>query len=147
MNIKYNLREILSLDSMHDQRVDMISYIDGKIVLSYENLHFSEYTNKENKNYYIEHVQYQKCDVVFTDVDVAFATIISRNEVNIIGKEYEFNDFIEYINMKKLTIETIQFLIGYEMVLIRGTLVNELGKYCDDCEISIIANKVEYVWE
>lgn len=63
------------------------------------------------------------------------------------GIHYYDTDFLKLLTANKHHIETIKFYYAFRTVIIQAALVNENGKYNEDCMIRITADEITYYWE
>lgn len=136
MKQKYNLREITILNSMHDQRIQSISYEKGCLIFHYSDVNYGE------------EMETHSCDVIFQEVNEGdmFAEVRKKNGLLIEGKVYYDKEFIKFIEEHQYEIETISFYVGYLNVIIQAQLVDMSGMYCEECIIKVFASEVQYLW-
>jgi len=76
----------------------------------------------------------------------AFAEVRVEEKLNVIATIYYMDEFIEFIKKNQYVIETISFFCGYETIVIKSTLVNKAGYYCEDCIFTIPVSLLIYQW-
>lgn len=151
MTIEYKLTDINLPDSMHDFRVSKIRLEDNSLILQYKDINIDKDIYGEDSNYYINHKGFRACDIIFSnncDLDIDALVEVKKTSVNTIELTYyDIHEFIDLINTNNYEIETIQFLFGYNTVLIEADLWDKrLNEYSDSCNIKIYAERISYIW-
>ncbi len=137
MEQSYNLKEIVRLDSMHDQRIQSISLENSKLIFHYDDVHFDG------------EMERRSCDIIFKGVNAGdvYAEVRKRSGLSIEGKVYYDEEFIQFISKNQYVIETINFYSGDLSVIVHAHLIDATGKYCEECIIKISAAEVQYLWK
>lgn len=132
---KYDLQKVSIHNLLHDERIHRIELKDKKLILHYDELHFSD--------------KYRKCHLIFDNVDEAdlIVEIREKKDKMIKSSLYYDAEFLEFINSHNYCIESIEFYYGYETVIVQAALVNQVGMYCEDCILKISATEMLYHWE
>jgi len=65
MEKRYDLKEFSLIDSMHDQRINLIELDKDKLTFSYNDLHYYETNYEANSKYYLEHKDFSSCKMIF----------------------------------------------------------------------------------
>ncbi len=137
MEKRFNLKNLPTLYSMHDQRVASMELKDKMFILHYKELNHSR--NNE----------FHSCDVVFFGIEEAdiCAEIRKKNGRNFKGIIYYDDEFLEFIVDNEYRLETIQYYHSYKIVIIQAVLVGKNEEYCEDCTIRISADEIMYKWQ
>lgn len=154
MREEYNLGEIKVLDSMHDLRVSNIILGDNKLILQYREIRFDENNFIDGSVYFESHKKFKACDVIFLnykdpeDLEItAWAEVGKRNGKVKKYRYYNIDELIDFMNKKNCKLETIEFFIGNDTVLIESELVyKKSNRYVESCKIKICAERVIYEW-
>jgi hypothetical protein len=147
MEVKYDLKQIFTLDSMHDQRVNTIEIKENLLIFHYNELQFYETNYKKDCKYYLEHKDFNSCDIAFVNGQDALVEVRNEKRMHIKANVYCINEFIKLTNKRNYIIETMYFYCGFEEVIIKGTLVNKKGYYCKKCIFRIPTTEMIYQWE
>lgn len=149
MKEEFDLREIFVMDSMHDQRITQIDLTAGILSLCFEDLHFSTPHSPEATLYYNKHIKYSACILMFSGLEDAdlLVEVRKRTQSGIEITEYYDNEWIQFLQSNRFTIEVFNFYCGYRSVIILGTLVAENGKYREDCAMKVSADTAVYQWQ
>jgi len=137
MTKRYLLEEIISLDQMHDERVDEIFIKDGQLFLCFNELHFDH------------NGMYLKAKIIFS----GFEDILCDSSIDIFsierckireGRRLYIDEFISYVKKEKIELEVIDILYGYGKILITGEIINSDGTYGDKFNFSIFSKEILY---
>ena len=146
---EFDLREIFVMDSMHDQRITQIDLTAGRLSLCFEDLHFSTPHSPEATLYYNKHIKYNVCILTFSGLEDAdlLVEVRKRTQSGIEITEYYDDEWIQFLQSNRFTIEVFNFYCGYRSVIILGALVAESGGYREDCMMKVSADTVVYHWQ
>ncbi len=138
-NKEYLLSNYDFLDQMHDETIDKISIDDNKLELTFNSLHFLH-----GKQYKSAKIIFSDFEDVTTDVHI---DMFVKEGCNIKSGCFKYiNEFIPYMKNKKIKLEVISILSGYEEIVIKGEFINENGSYGEHFLLSISAKKISYIF-
>ena len=136
---EYLLSDYDFLDQMHDETIDEISINDNKLELTFNSLHFPH-----GKQYKSAKIIFNDFEDVKTDVHI---DIVVKEGCNIkTGCLKYIDEFIPYMINKKIKLEVISILFGYEEIVIIGEFINEKGSYGEHFQLWISTKRVIYTF-
>lgn len=120
------------LHHLHDQIISVINFSENGLVFEYNNL--KQFNNHENNNY---------CKIELFDSDYFCMNILSHKKVKRVYDE----EICEYLKKLQLKIETQFWYMGFESILVKGTLVDKKGRYKDSILLEVACKYIRYTWQ
>lgn len=137
--IRYDVYDLQKLDQMHDETIHKILIKDEKLILKFDELHYSH--NGGN---------FQKAELVFCGFEDiccdAYMDIVKAKNCRIKnGKRFYIDEFIDRMKRTELTLEVIDILLGYGKIVIFGNVFKKLKRSAQFC-LTIHAKEVAYLF-
>ncbi len=135
---RYELNAICPLWQLHDEEIMDIVIKDNSLIMTFETLIHPRDIHKS-------------CTLIFEGFrdmiyDVLFIVAQIDSELNISGKEYYLQEFIEFTReLSRPLMAVNRIMSGYEVVVIHGCLLG--NHYPIPCSVVVNAKVMYYDWK